>query len=118
LSQSFKARLWNERRSVKELEASLIETQQRAAAVQKARSDVPDTTGVFEARVSVMRGRMDDMQVRLAEMSALQSRYLSDLAVHELQDQKRRIEVYQVQARYELAAIYDKTTNGKSKARP
>jgi hypothetical protein len=29
-----------------------------------------------------------------------------------------RIETYQVQARYELAAIYDRTSNGPPKAAP
>src|SRR5450631_2409608 len=33
MAQSFKARLWNERRSVKELEASLVETEKRAVLV-------------------------------------------------------------------------------------
>ena len=64
-----------------------------------------------------MRGRMDEMQVRLAEMSAA-AKPVSARSRHSraAATQKRRIEVYQVQARYELAAIYDKTTNGKPKA--
>src|SRR5271169_4821633 len=45
LSESFKARLWNERRSVKELEGSLIETQKRAVQVRQARAGVPTDTG-------------------------------------------------------------------------
>ena len=32
--------------------------------------------------------------------------------------QKRRIEFYLIQARYELAAIYDRTSNGPSKEAP
>ena len=52
LSESFKARLWNERRSVKELEASLIETQKRAVLVKQARAGMPTNTGAFASRVS------------------------------------------------------------------
>ncbi len=55
LSESFKARLWNERRSVKELEASLIETQRRALLVKQARAGVPSDTGDFAARVAAVR---------------------------------------------------------------
>lgn len=113
LSESFKARLWNERRSVKELEASLIETQKRAVLVQQARAGMPTNTGAFATRVSAMRARMDDLQDRLGALSDKQNRYLQDLAVEELGRQKQRIETYQVQARFELAAIYDKTTNEK-----
>jgi len=111
LSESFKARLWNERRSVKELEASLVETQKRAVSVQQARAGVPSNTGVFAARVTAVRARMDELQERLAVLSERQNRFLQVLAIRELQAQKQRIEVYQIQARYELAAIYDKATD-------
>jgi hypothetical protein len=117
LSESFKARLWNERRSVKELEASLIETQKRAVLVKQARTGVPTNTGGFAARVAAMRERMDQLQERLAALSEKQNRFLQALAIEELGRQKQRIETYQVQARFELAAIYDKTTN-KPKAHP
>ena len=117
LSESFKARLWNERRSVKELEASLIETQKRAVLVKQARTGVPTNTGGFAARVAAIRERMDLLQERLAALSEKQNRFLQALAIEELGRQKQRIETYQVQARFELAAIYDKTTN-KPKAHP
>jgi Tetratricopeptide repeat len=118
LSESFKARLWNERRSVKELEASLIETQKRAVLVKQARAAVPTNTGDFASRVATMRGRMDQLQQRLADLSEQQNRFLQALAIDELGHQKQRIETYQVQARFELAAIYDKTSNEKPKAHP
>jgi tetratricopeptide repeat protein len=117
LSESFKARLWNERRSVKELEASLIETQKRAVLVKQARTGMPTNTGGFAARVAAMRERMDQLQARLAALSEKQNRFLQALAIEELGRQKQRIETYQVQARFELAAIYDKTAN-KPKAHP
>jgi hypothetical protein len=118
LSESFKARLWNERRSVKELEASLVETQKRAVLVKQARQDMPSNTGGFASRVTAVRERMDQLQQRLAALSERQNRFLQALAIRELEAQKRRIEVYQIQARYELAAIYDKATQAKPKAHP
>jgi hypothetical protein len=118
LSESFKARLWNERRSVKELEASLVETQKRTVLVRQARQDMPSNTGGFAARVTAVRGRMDQMQQRLAALSEEQNRFLQALAIRELEAQRRRIEVYQIQARYELAAIYDKATEKSSQPKP
>jgi tetratricopeptide (TPR) repeat protein len=118
LSESFKARLWNERRAVKELEASLVETQRRIVLVKQARQDMPGNTGGFEARVISVRDRMNGLQRRIGELLEQQNRYLQALAVAELQAQKRRIEVYQIQARYELAAIYDKTSDKAPPAKP
>jgi len=118
LSESFKARLWNERRSVKELEGSLIETQKRALAVRQARAGIPVNNGELGARVAAMRARMDQLQERLAALTERQNRFLQSIAIEELGRQKQRIETYQVQARFELAAIYDKATYEKPKAKP
>ena len=58
---------------------------------------------------------MDDLQLRLAALDRTSRRaILQDLAIEELGRQKQRIETYQVQARFELAAIYDKTANKPS----
>lgn len=116
LSASFKARLWNERRSVKELEAELKETQKRAVLVRQARAGMATNTGVYAGRVAAVRARLDQLQQRLADVSAQQNRFLQALAIRELEGQKLRISTYQIQARYELAAIYDRTTNDKPKA--
>src|SRR5450631_4265209 len=116
LSASFKARLWNERRSVKELEAELKETQRRAVLVKQARAGMPTNTGAYAGRVAAVRARMDQLQQRLAGISAEQNRFLQALAIRELEGQKLRISTYQIQARYELAAIYDRATNDKPKA--
>jgi hypothetical protein len=116
LSAGFKARLWNERRSVKELEAELKETQKRAVLVKQARAGMPTNTGVYAGRVAAVRIRMDQLQQRLADASALQNRFLQALAIRELEGQKLRISTYQIQARYELAAIYDRAANEKPKA--
>ena len=118
LSESFKARLWNQRRSVKELEASLVEAQKRAVLVGQARQAVPTSNGDFVARVGAVRDRVGRLQMRLAELSERQNRFLQALAIRELEAQKRRLEVYQVQARYELAAIYDKASQAAPRADP
>ncbi|MDP8986210.1 MAG: tetratricopeptide repeat protein [Pseudomonadota bacterium] len=118
LAESFKARLWNERRSVKELEASLVQTQRRVVAVKQARSGMPANTGSFAARVTAVRARMDELQQRLTELSGRQNRFLQVLAIRELQGQKQRIELYQIQARYALAAIYDKAADKGPQTKP
>jgi hypothetical protein len=118
LSESFKARLWNERRSVKELEGVIKETQKRAVLVKQARVGTPLTTGGYASRVAAIRARIDQLHERLADASERQNLFLQSLAIRELEGQKQRIETYEIQARYELAAIYDRTSNGPSNASP
>jgi hypothetical protein len=118
LAESFKARLWNERRAVRELAGTLKETQRRTLQVQQARQSIPSDNGEYAARVSNVRDRIDHLQERLAQVSDDQNHFLQSLAVDELERQKQRIETYQVQARYALATIYDRAANQKPKANP
>jgi hypothetical protein len=118
LSASFKARLWNERRSVKELEASLQETQKREVQVTQARAAMPSHSGEYAGRITAVRARIDALLERLADVSKRQNQYLQVLAIRELEAQKLRIATYQIQARYELAAIYDRAANPAPKAKP
>jgi len=118
LSASFKARLWNERRSVKELEASLQETQKREVQVTQARAAMPSHSGEYAGRITAVRARIDALLERLTDVSKRQNQYLQVLAIRELEAQKLRIATYQIQARYELAAIYDRAANPAPKAKP
>jgi hypothetical protein len=68
--------------------------------------------------VASVRGRLEQLQARLAVTSERQNRYLQVLAIRELEGQKRRIETYQVQARYALASLYDRSISDKPKAPP
>jgi len=108
LAESFKARVWNERRTLKDLDQALREAQNRWVRVQKARSSMPNNTGDFAARVAALRARLDAAQVRLAAAAKQQNGLLEGLARNELEQQKERISTYQIQARFALAAIYDR----------
>jgi TolA-binding protein len=114
LAESFKARVWNERRTLKDLDQALREAQNRWVRVQKARSSMPNNTGDFAARVAALRTRLDATQVRLADVAKQQNGLLEGLARHELEQQKERIGTYQIQARFALAAIYDRAATPPS----
>ena len=111
MSEGFKARLWNQRRSIKELEASLKETQKRALLVEQARKAVSGDASAYAKRVADVRARMDDLQLKLVDASERQNRHLQAIAIETLEGQKQRIATYQVQARFALASIYDRAIN-------
>ncbi len=112
LAESFRARLWNERRALNELSADLKETERRVVLVRQARANIPTNSGAEAAQVAAVAARMDELQSRLKSISGQQNRYLQVLAIRALEAQKQRIATYQVQARYALAAIYDRAVNG------
>ena len=111
LNDSFKARMWQQHRSIKDLDLALHEAQSRWIRVDRARKSVPNNNGEFAARVADLKARIEALQVRLAETQKKQTGYLAQLAIHELDEQKDRLAAYQVQARFALASMYDRAAN-------
>jgi hypothetical protein len=111
LNESFKARLWRERRTIKDLDLALHEAQARWIRVEKARKSVPTNTGEFDTRIAALQQRIDAIQLRLVDVAKKQNDFLAALAVRELQAQKDRLATYQIQARFALASMYDRAAN-------
>jgi hypothetical protein len=118
LNDSFKARMWQQRRTMKDLDLSLKETQERWIRVQRARQSVPTNNGEFAARVAALKARIDALQVRMAAVEQKQGDYLAQVAVAELDQQKNRLATYQVQARFALASMYDRAANPEPAKKP
>lgn len=111
MDAAFNARVWRERRTLKDLDLALHEAEERWIRVERARRSVPTNTGEFASRVAALESRIAALQVRLAATRRKQEDYLARIAVGELSDQKERLAAYRVQARFELASLYDRAAN-------
>jgi hypothetical protein len=111
LNDSYRARMWQQRRTIKDLDLALHEAENRWIRVERARQSVPTNNGEFAARVAALKGRIDALQTHLAAAEQKQSDYLGQVAVAELEQQKNRLSTYQVQARFALATMYDRAAN-------
>jgi Tetratricopeptide repeat len=111
LNDAYSARLWEEHRSLKDLNLALHEAQSRWIRVEQARRNVPTNTGEFAERIAALKVRIDALQTRLAATEGAQRDYLERVAVNELEDQKSRLATYQIQARFALAGMYDRAAN-------
>jgi hypothetical protein len=115
LNEAYGARLWQEHRSLKDLNLALNEAQSRWIRVERARKNMPANTGEFAGRVASLKKRIEALQVRLAATEQKQSDYLAKVAVDQLEQQKDRLAAYQVQARFALATMYDRAANDESR---
>jgi hypothetical protein len=111
LNDSFRARMWQQRRTIKDLDLALHEAENRWIRVDRARQSVPTNNGEFAARVAALKTRIDALQGHLVAAEQKQSDYLGQVAVAELEQQKNRLSTYQVQARFALATMYDRAAN-------
>jgi hypothetical protein len=108
LHQAFRERLYQQRRQLRELDKALAEANIRWRRVQRARETAPATTGDFGERIAALQQRLTALRARLAAAAEAQQRLLADIAIHELKAQRQRLSDYEIQARFSLAAIYDR----------
>ena len=110
LEKQFKERLWRIRRNLRQTGEALVETQRARRQIDESMRLAPVEFGSFSERVVGLEPRINSIKHRIEEQMAEQHDYLQSIAVGELQAQQERLDIYTVQARFALAAIYDMAT--------
>lgn len=108
LEKQFKERLWRIRRDLQQTGEALVETQRSRRQIDESMRRQPLEFAQFSDRVYGLEPRIETMKIRIEDQLYAQRAYLQSIAVGELQAQKERLDVYTIQARFALAAIYDK----------
>jgi hypothetical protein len=108
LDAEWKVRSWQASRALRDLNATVYDARTRETASGRAREGAPERNAALGRRVEHVSPRIVAMAVRVEDAKAAQSRRLADIAVRELEEQRKRLDEYSVQARYALATIYDR----------
>jgi hypothetical protein len=112
LDGSYKQRVAQTRRDLRQTEAALGEANVRLAAIGEAGDLVPRDTLGFAGRVNELADRVARIAPLIDNTALAQERALADLAVTELQAQQKRLGSYSTQAQFALASLYDGATVG------
>ncbi len=113
----FSVRLWNAKKGMQELQRNLAQAGQRDAALAVAQRDEPARLDQFAARIDALAARLDGMAPRVATLAQEQRAAVQELAVAVLVRQKERLVAYGTQARFAVAQIYDRASQGKDGGR-
>ena len=107
LERDFKDRLWRIRRNLRQTGEALVETQRSRRQIDDTKRTEPEYFSELSGRVIALSPRIEAMMLSVDKAIAAQRTFLQSIAVDELQAQKQRLDIYTVQARFALAAIYD-----------
>ena len=107
LERDFADRLRRIRHDLQQTGEALVETQRSRRQIDVSMREEPLRFNAFSRRVDDLSPRIDAVKLRVGDAMAEQRAFLQSIAVGELQAQKRRLDIYSVQARFALAAIYD-----------
>jgi len=108
--KEYKFRLWQLRREIEALNQTIsvaVEYQQRVA---EAQASMPQKLEAYARRIDNLEPRLEAMQQRIYSVLAHEEQRIETMAAKELTAQLERLETYQIQARFALAAIYDRAT--------
>jgi hypothetical protein len=109
LDKVFRERLWTARRNLRLAGEALVGTHRARRSVDQAMREQPEVFGDFGRRVTTLAPRIEALLGRIDAAARRQRAFLQAIAVDELKAQKERLEAYTVQARFALAAIYDRS---------
>lgn len=118
LDAAWRVRSWQTSRSLRDLNAAIYDARTRESASGRAREGAPERNAALGARVGALSPRVDALLARVGEAKVAQAYRLADIAVRELEDQRKRLDEYAVQARYALATIYDRAAATDAPAKP
>ncbi len=104
----FPARLHASEKTHRATGRAIEEIRSRQSSLERARTDEPPRFSNFEERVAVATTRLQALRTKTDRVIVAQSDYLAGLATTELLARKERIAGYLVQARFALAASYDR----------
>jgi tetratricopeptide (TPR) repeat protein len=118
LDAAWRVRSWQANRALRDLNATVYDARTREAASGHAREGAPERTAALGRRVQRMTPRVADLAARVDAAKAAQAGRLADIAVGELEAQRKRLDEYSIQARYALATIYDRAAAAPAPANP
>ncbi len=107
LEREFSERLWRIRRNLRQTGEALVDTQRSRRKIDESLRTEPLHLDALGNRVDELAPRIASTRTRVAEALSAQRTFLQAIAVQELLAQKERLDIYTVQARFALAAIYD-----------
>ena len=108
LDREFTDRLWRIRRDLRQTGEALVETQRARRQIDETMRTEPLLFDGFNNRVEGLSPQIDSLKARVEAALERQHQFMEGVAVDELQAQKQRLDTYTIQARFALAAIYDR----------
>ena len=111
LNADYKPRLWQAKQQLSELEGLVARTHQARNNLQHTGLDAPDGFTGFSQRITVQKNSIRRLQARTQQTHLAQGIHIEALAVKELEQQKKRLDTYLIQARFALAQTYDSALN-------
>ena len=113
INQDYDVRLTTAYEHLQELDGLIDDMNKAYRSFVRTRQAATQSYEGYVIPIQQLRTRLQTTQVKLRGVMARQGRMLEQLAIDELDKRRRRLEDYQVKARFALAESYDRATRAQ-----
>ena len=114
MEKRFPARVWQVEKDIRDVNRALATSRVLRERVEQALQDEPQRFEEFDNRIDTIVPRINALSAALDALLVKQQQVVNRIAVGELEARKERLDTYTVQARFALASIYDRASQGGS----
>ena len=107
ISSQYKPRLWQLKRQLAQVDELLDESARSLESLNTARITTPSGFDAFNQRIETNRMLIKALLERTELVYLAQGKFIEQLAINELEQQKQRLDTYIIQARFSLAQTLD-----------
>ena len=108
LATDYPVRLWRARKQLIELDRALAESRQRADLLQRIGEFGEMQLDRYEQRIAGQSERIAELRKRVTRLLAEQEKLINRLAIEAIRVQQQHVVQLRLNARFELAKLYDK----------
>ena len=115
IKSEFDERLTTAYKDLQDLDSVIDALNKQYRAFVRTRQAATQSYEGYTIPIQQLRTRLRDTEVKLKGIMARQGRVLEQLAINELDKRRKRLEEYQINARFALAESYDRASKAQEK---
>lgn len=109
ISTEYPQRLWQAKKSMRELDKTIEQTHLQQQSLERAQHVARAGFEGYAQRIAAERTRLTQLRREIEDSIHAHERYLQQLVVNELEQQRKRLGGYVIQAKFGIAQIYDQS---------
>lgn len=109
ISTEYPQRLWQVKKSMRELDKAIEQTRLQQQSLERAQHVARAGFEGYAQRIVSERRRLTQLRREIEDSMHAHERYLQELVVNELEQQRKRLRGYVIQAKFGIAQIYDQS---------
>ncbi len=110
IATDFPVRRWKARKQLIHLDRALAESAYRVNSLGRITERTELNFNYFQQRIDGQSDRIHNLRDRVGQLLQAQEQHINNLAIEEIKRQQRHIVQLRLNARFELAKLYDKLT--------